>query len=344
MPGAAERIAAKLAAKSEAKPADVEADEPEDESEPDTDNEPIVEASANGASEKPLTRKEQAAARKASAVAQTAIDEGTVAGTVIPKKAIASKPATASKGKKPASPAQLAAREAFAARSRAASAAKRGEPVVTPPTKAVVSGKGRQTPEQVREAQSAERKVAREAAAAAAQPKRASTSKAVKAKETSAQRRTRIAREKEEAKPKLKVLTGGKGTKPTPAAKATAAKAKSERHAGETKSKVHALLAKGKTRQEIMAALNLSYASVFFHAKSYEGDVTSVRGKIFVKSPLDADGQKLGKGKSVEVSRSEAMRRQFLSGVEVKQIAKNFDVMYQIAYTACRPLFASDDE
>lgn len=262
--------------------------------------------------------------------------------------------AKSSPGKKQPSPAQLAAREKFAEASRARSAAKAAgtSPSAVPASKAstakpsskttsgpkattakaVVSSKpgakgkvspvktsGPQTPEQIKAKQNADRQARRDAAAQteAERPRRQSTSKPKVVQKPSAKAAAAVAKR-----------DAGKVTKP----------------AGETKTKVHALLDKGKTRQEIMAALDLSYASVLHHARSYEGEVSSVKGKIFVKTLLDEEGKKIGKGKSEEVSRSEAMRREFKSGTEVGDVARKFEVRYQIAYTAIRPLILAQEE
>jgi hypothetical protein len=38
------------------------------------------------------------------------------------------------------------------------------------------------------------------------------------------------------------------------------------------------------------------------------------------------------------------MRRQYLSGMSIGDIARSHDIRYQLAYTAIRPLFASEEE
>lgn len=359
---ASERVAQQLAERSAAKGAPApaaEADEPGDEAGQDEEEAPA----------RPMSLKEKQAARKsaanpkgvsplkAEAEPEPDDDEEDEEPVVEAPKAAAkaaTKPkagAGTSPGKKKFSPAQLAAQERFAEASRARAAEKRGEPVVTPPTKSVVSrAKGPvQTEDQVKAAQNAARKQTREDAAAAVAPKRAPTSHPVKAQETKAQAASRARREKAEAKPILKVskkVAPPRDLKASDSkAKAPAAKAeRAPRGNSDTKAKIHALLDKGKTRQQIMAALDLSYPTVSYHAKSYTGGITTSRGSIFVKIGLDEEGQKLGKGKSEEVSRSEAMRREWKGGMKVGDIARKYLVRYQIAYTAIRPLLSDGDE
>lgn len=241
-------------------------------------------------------------------------------------------------GRKAPSPAQVAAREAFAARSRAAAAAKKGK-IGTAEAKPV------QTQAEIRQSQRAKRDAERAQAQAEADAKngvkRQGTSKAqtvVKPKKP-----TKVVASQARSAP---AKAGGPTTQAGKdlAAKATKGNAASVKARGDLKTKVHALLDKGKTRAQIMEALDLSYASVFYHSKSYAGAVSSTRGKIFVKTPWNEDGEKLGKGKTEEVSRSEHMRRQYLSGMEVGDVARDNDVRYQIAYTAIRSLLGEAEE
>lgn len=341
----------------------------------DTDEAPAAEDAADEEGEaeaeaeptKPMTLKEKQALRKAKATqAATPDDDEEEDETSAPEEAIvaaskttstksSSKAKPSASGKKPASPAQIAAREKFAAASRARAAERAGTTSSTPSTpakapsskastktspkilqaKAVVS-KGRQTPEQIRAAQSAKRKADQAAAAEAAstQARRAPTGKPKVVQKPSAKAAAAVAKRDAataKAAPKLTVIKGGKAkAEPKPA--------------GETKTKVHALLAKGKTRREIMEALDLSYPSVLHHARSFEGEVASTRGSIFVKTNLDEEGNKLGKGKTEEVSRSEAMRRDFRSGMKIGDVARKHEVRYQIAYTAIRPIMSEGEE
>jgi hypothetical protein len=60
---------------------------------------------------------------------------------------------------------------------------------------------------------------------------------------------------------------------------------------------------------------------------------------------LDEEGKKLRSSKTESVSRSEAMRRMYLSGMTVGDIGRAFEVRYQLAYTAIKPLLSqSEDE
>lgn len=246
------------------------------------------------------------------------------------------------KGKKPASPAQIAAREAFAARSRAKAEANR-KPV--------------QTEAQVKAKQSADRKAAAEAAAEKANPgrdrtpkptvvKKALTGNALKAHQS------KLAREEAAAQREVKRQVAARSKKPAPKAavaapKAPAAKTKAAPKApakpgSDTKSKVLALWAKGKSRKEIADALDLSYAAVFHHTKgdAAEGGKVSARGRVFVDDPLHK-----GKTKAEQISRSEAMRRCYTDlDMTIGDIARKYGVLYQIAYTAIRPLLLNEDD
>lgn len=247
----------------------------------------------------------------------------------------------ATPGKKPPSPAQLAAREAFAERSRANAAAKRGElPVEAAAHKP-------QTEAEVKASQNEKRRKEREAAAEAAKPKRAPAGKAVvvqkpsKAAAKKAQAATKpskvaVPTARAAAAPKLTVIKGGK-----------AASGETKR-SGDTHEKVVALWAKGKSRQEIMAELGLSYPAVFYHTKNSDNGTigksgSGTRGRIFVETNLDEDGKKMRKPQ--RVSRSEAMRRLFRAGKHtIGEVAREFEVIYQIAYTALRNELGDTDE
>lgn len=370
---ATSRIAAKLAERksNEASPAPVLDDEAVEADE-------AVEETTEPA--KPLTMREKQAAKKAAATkpkttkasvktyddlvdvaeADAAMDDGEdeddedeaeepVVEAPAPKAKAAK--AAPTKGKKPASPAQIAAREKFAAASRARAAAARGEPVEEAETKPI------QTPDEVRASQNAKRRAAKaEIAATPEPPKRAKTSNSkvvTPPSKAAAARAAKAVKARDDALPKLvvsKTKAPTRQVKPSDAKGAkTPAKAKSSgkpsgKAEGETKAAVLALVAKGKTRRQIMDELGLSYASVFYHTKGVDGGVSAARGKIFVKSPLDEDGNKLGRGKAEEVSRSEHMRRQYLSGMKVGDIARDNGVLYQIAYTAIRTLLTEGDE
>lgn len=369
---AASRIAAKLASRQGTAP--TKATEPdESEEEPteaaesieDSQDEPNDDVLPGEAETKPQSIKERAAAARA---ARNGKAEPEAEAKAPAKKATATKPATAAgKSKAQGSPKQIAAREAFAERSRAAAAARKAEaedgdlhneaPVAKTPkviqAKAVVSSKANakapvQTPEQVKAKQNADRKAASQAAADAAanETRRTPTSKATKVTETKAQAAARARKEKAEAAPKLVVLKGGKAAKAAPAAKTAATKAKTPRVTNDNKAKVHALLAKGKSKSEIRDELGISYPSVVFHARSYEGEIKTARGSIFVDTRLDSEGKKLPGSKKETVSRSEAMRREWLAGKSIGDIGRQFEVKYQLAYTAIRPIMgeAEDDE
>jgi hypothetical protein len=94
-----------------------------------------------------------------------------------------------------------------------------------------------------------------------------------------------------------------------------------------------------------MATLGLSYPSVFYHTKNTPGTGSLNRGRIFVDTNLDENGEKR-RGKPEQVSRSEAIRRRWLSGEEIGDIARDLGTRYQVAYTAIRPLLlaAADAE
>lgn len=341
---ATQRIAAKLAAR-KANAATPAAVEPEDE-EPQVDDEANDSPNEEPAPKKMTMKEKQAARRLAqeedeAALASANRKDKPAAKVMTPKVVTSGTKAKPTLGKKAASPAQLAAREKFAAASRARAAAARGEEPDTEAPQPV------QTTQQIKEAQSAKRKSDREAAAALHTSRRTPTSKPVKGQETKAQAAARLRREKAEAKPILKVSNKkpaaakvASKAKPAPASKASSA----PKASGETKTKVLAMWAKGATRQEIMEALGLSYPSVFYHTRGVEGTGANARGRIFVQTPFDELGGKLGRGKTEEVSRSEAMRRQYRSGMKVGDIARENEVRYQIAYTAIRSLLSNDDE
>lgn len=343
MPSATEAIAAKLAAKNnKAKPQATPEPEAEDEDETDgledidesgdiegTEGDDLdvdvkaVEEATNEALASGMSVKDRAAAARAARKGGKAApaDEPTPIESAPSKRAAKNAPA-AKATKATGSPKQIAAREAFAAKSRERAAAKAAEREAAAEAEAPTPV---QTQEQVKQSQAAKRKAAQEARAAESKPRSAPTSKATKVAAPAA------------TKAAAKV-------KPGPVqAKLKAEKAK--KPANDSKAKVHALLAKGKTRQEIMAELNLSYAAVFHHAKSYEGDIKSTRGRVFVETPWDEEGGKLRKGREETVSRSEAMRRDFRFGkMEVGDIGRKYDVAYQIAYTAVRSLMDRDDD
>lgn len=348
MPGAAERVAAKLAEKKAANaaaPAAASIAEADEDVEPGSEN---IDTPEDFAEEAPMSLADRAKAARA-AKANGKPVAPSVAETV-PKvaKAKAGSNGTGA-GKKAPSPAQLAAREAFAARSRAKAAeratgqevANVGEVLEKSVNK---TGKVRtpaQTPEQIKAKQNADRKAERDkiAATEAARPVRVATSKPKAAKETTAQAKARVAKEKAEAARVAKV-SGAKKAKPVAAkGKATTDRAP----IGDTKAKVHALIAKGQTRRQIAEALDLSYAAVMYHAKSAVGAVPAARGSIFVDTELGANGRKLRNGKTENVSRSEAMRRMYRSGDPVGDVARAFNVRYQIAYTAIRPILGEEE-
>lgn len=346
MPGAAERVAAKLAEKKAANaaaPAAASIAEADEDVEPGSEN---IDTPEDFAEEAPMSLADRAKAARA-AKANGKPVAPSVAETV-PKvaKAKAGSNGTGA-GKKAPSPAQLAAREAFAARSRAKAAERAGtaDPVTEVIEKSVnKTGKVRtpaQTPEQIKAKQNADRKAERDkiAATEAARPVRVATSKPKAAKETTAQAKARVAKEKAEAARVAKV-SGAKKAKPVAAkGKATTDRAP----IGDTKAKVHALIAKGQTRRQIAEALDLSYAAVMYHAKSAVGAVPAARGSIFVDTELGANGRKLRNGKTENVSRSEAMRRMYRSGDPVGDVARAFNVRYQIAYTAIRPILGEEE-
>lgn len=239
------------------------------------------------------------------------------------------------KGKKPASPAQIAAREAFAARSRAKAAANR-KPV--------------QTEAEIKSKQNAARRAQSEAAEAKASPtarrtarptvvKKALTGNALK------QHQAKLAKEEaanqREVKRQVAARSKAAATKVGPKKPLSSAKAeRAPREAGETKTKVLALWEKGHTRREIQDELGLSYAAVFFHTKNAEGGNVAARGRIFVDDPLHK-----GRGKAPQVSRSEAMRRCYQDlEMSIGDIARKYDVRYQIAYTAIRSLLIAGDD
>lgn len=246
------------------------------------------------------------------------------------------------KGKKPASPAQIAAREAFAARSRAKAEANR-KPV--------------QTEAQVKAKQSADRKAAAEAAAEKANPSRDRTPKPTVVKKALTgnalkAHQAKLAREEAASQREVKRAVASRSkTTAKPAAKAAPAKAPAKAKAApkapakpgsDTKSKVLALWAKGKSRKEIADALDLSYAAVFHHTKgdAAEGGNVSARGRIFVDDPLHK-----GRGAAEQISRSEAMRRCYTElDMTIGDIARKYGVVYQIAYTAIRPLLLNEDD
>lgn len=356
MPGASERIAAKLAAQ-KAKANGVDADNGNGVDEADAeDTEVVAEAPAKG---KRLTPKERQAARRAAKQAQadaedaeaeedeeveeadsddeeaeaSGDDEIVIEAKVEKGQVKSAKVLPKAKGKKTASPAQLAAREKFAAASRARAAAKANAGNKSAAAKPV------QTPDDVRAKQNAARKAKRaeQEETEAARPQREKTSKPKAAQETKAQAKARAAKEKAEAA-RVAKASGAKATKATKAPKGES----KNKPAGETKAKVLALAAKGKTRRQIMDELDLSYASVMYHTRGV-ATTTAARGSIFVETGLDENGKKLRNGKKVQVSRSEAMRRMYLSGESTGDIGRAFGVRYQIAYTAIRPLLAADD-
>lgn len=352
MGAATDRIAAKLAARKSgaaAPAADPEDDEaPEDEAPEDEDTEAQVDDDEPGDDEdedeeettapKRMTRSERIAARKAKSTKA-------VAETKPVTKAATKSTGTngTGSGKKTPSPAQLAAREKFAAASRARAAAARGDTPDTeedekPQTKAEI--KRLQSEAEVKARQNEQRKAAKVTAAEAPVPTREKTSRAKGGKATKAVAKAGFAsRAPAPGQAKAGSLKPAKGTK---------AKAEGSKRSSDTKEKVLALWAKGKTRKEIMAALDLSYAAVFFHTKGVAGTGSGARGSIFVETNLDEDGNKMRGGKKVEVNRSEAMRRSYLSGTEIGDVGREFGVRYQIAYTAIRPLLGEvegeDDE
>jgi hypothetical protein len=313
---ATERIAAKLAARKAAqetpKPEPVEDEELEvEDTEEDDDLLPGEEPGEIEAEDEQPARLSIAQRAKAAREARAA----------------KSAPAAKTKGKQP-SPAQLAARAAFAERSRAAAAAKK-EAAPLPPA---------QTEAEIKAKQNAARKAEKEALAAKAavpKPKAVGTSKPVT-----------IAAAKKVVKTTLPPASAAKAKVKTAAAKAPEVKKAAGASRGTTKTKILALWEKGRTRREIAEALDLSYAAVFFHTKGLadNGASGNVRGRIFIAIEFDGDGKKLGKGKTEQVSRSEAMRRLYLSGMTIGDVARHFEVRYQLAYTACRPLFATDEE
>lgn len=346
MPGATsatDRIAAKLAAKSTPKakaapePEPVEDDEDDLEEieeegaltapegaggdlDEDDDEQTPNEAKAEIEQATNQSIKERAAAARAkrSGKEPTPISEAPSA-----KKAKAAAPAA--KGKKPASPAQLAARQAFKERSQARAAEARAARGEVDDEAADVKPAPIQTELSAKEKQSAARKAAQAARAAESKPTRAATSKSVTVQAP-------------------KTATKAEKAKATKAANKSGTKVKAEkapRSDGETRQKVHALLAKGKTRQEIMETLGLSYPSVFYHSKSYEGAVTSRRGNEEYEVNLDSAGEKLPKGKKEKVNRSEAMRREWRAGMAVGDVARKYEVRYQLAYTAIKPIMGS---
>lgn len=338
MPSATERIAEKLAARkaAAAAPTPVEEDTDEGIEAEDTDDallpgEDLDEndelADDPEASDDDDDNEEEAPVKPTVAERAKAAREARAAknapGAKAPK--VPSSKATEPTKKGP-SPAQIAARERFAERSRANAAAKRAAEAT--PAKAKAVAKGKQTEAEIKAAQDALRKAAKaeQTAKVAAATKPVGTSKAVTVKAA--------------AKPAAKAVNGA-------AAKATPAKAAKEKpthKAGTTKTRVMALWGKGKNRREIAEALGITYAAVFHHTKDLEGNATAARGRIFVDTDLNEEGEKLGKGKTETVSRSEAMRRLYNSGMAVGDIARHFEVRYQLAYTAIRSLFGTDTE
>lgn len=312
MPGATERIAAKLAARQAAQAA-----EPADDQEPE---EPEVdEAEELVGSDEAESRPSLAERAKAARAARSTKSNGP-AGQAKPAAKTAGK-AKAAPGKKQPSPAQLAAREKFAAASRERAAAKKAgaEPEKKQPL---------QTEAEVKASQAAARKAA--AASAKAEAEAKSAKKAV-------------------GTSRPVVVKKGKAPAAAPT-KSKAAPAKAKKAAGaakpqsDTKAKVLELWSKGQTRRQIMEKLGLSYPAVFFHTKGVEGAGAGVRGRIFVDTNLDEDGRKMARGKTEKVSRSEVMRRMYLSGEQVGDIARSFDIRYQVAYTAIRPLLGDVEE
>jgi hypothetical protein len=94
-----------------------------------------------------------------------------------------------------------------------------------------------------------------------------------------------------------------------------------------------------------METLDLSYPSVFYHTRGVEGTGAGHRGRIFVTTSFDEDGNKFRGSKVEEVSRSESMRRMWLNGkLTVGEVAKEHGVKYQIAYTAIRPLLSDEED
>lgn len=347
MPTAVEKVAAALAArqagaaptKSKAEPdaGDTDVNDIEDSDEVQEHEAPPKKLSVGERNRLAREAREAAKAAKAApeeadeAEADPDEDEDEDDSTPEPIPTPKAKAAPAAKGKKPASPAQLKAREAFAARSkeRAAASAKAKAPV--------------QTEAQVKAKQNADRKAAAEAAAEKANPGRDRTAKPTVVKKAL----TGNALKNHQAKLAREEAAAAKAAKAKkPAAKAAAKLAKThkttDKRTGDTKAKVLALVAKGKNRRQIAEELGLSYASVYFHTKEEDvagGDAGS-RGKVFVDDPLYK-----GRGTAPQVSRSEAMRRCFDKlDMSIGDIARKYDVRYQIAYTAIRSLLAQEED
>lgn len=347
MPTAVEKVAAALAARQAgAAPTKTKAEPVEDEVADDIDDESEVEALEAAPPKKLSVAERNRLAREAREAAKAAkmtavdpdspLDEDDADDEGIDDEELTEPPkkvtkATPAKGKKPASPKQIAAREAFAARSkeRAAASAKAKTPV--------------QTEAQVKAKQSADRKAEREAAAEAVAPSRSKTPKPTVVQKplkgaALATHKRKLAAEEAAAKKAAAKKPASKLSQRDPAP--SGAKAKSTGKAGDTKSKVLALVAKGKTRRQIADTLDISYASVYFHTKDEDMGEEGARGRVFVDDPLYK-----GKGKAPQVSRSEAMRRCFDKlDMTIGDIARKYDVRYQIAYTAIRSLLPQQDE
>lgn len=93
------------------------------------------------------------------------------------------------------------------------------------------------------------------------------------------------------------------------------------------KERARGMFEAGKSRREIADELGISYGTVFHHTKDMEAQEAS-RARVFVE---------VGEGKNKkQVSRTEAMRQDFTDGMSVGDIARKYDVIYQVAYQATK--------
>lgn len=90
-----------------------------------------------------------------------------------------------------------------------------------------------------------------------------------------------------------------------------------------TKERVLELVEAGKSRSEIAEELGLSYAAVYHHTKNVEGLASGRRGVL-----VEYDGE--------TIPRAEAMRRDYAAGMKVGEIAKKYEVIYQVAWQATK--------
>lgn len=93
----------------------------------------------------------------------------------------------------------------------------------------------------------------------------------------------------------------------------------------------------GKTRSEIAKEFGVKYQQVFQYTKDMaagEGQVRSNSARVSV------DVVNPETGETETISRSEAIRREWLAGKSLGQIAKQFGVAYQICFQAVKALRA----